>query len=412
MKILLLSYRGNPYCGGQGIYLHYLARELVRQGHEVQVMVGPPYPHALDGIPVHPISNFNFWGRKTGFLPPENPFQIFYPLHFYEFVVTRFGSFPEMTTFSLRSFRKIVELFRHERFDIIHDNQCLGYGLLLLKALKIPVIATIHHPLFIDCGIEFDHHPRLMDKVRLSLYYPLLMQRIVARRLDKIVTVSNKSAEDIERYFKVPSEKIRVVYNGIDLETFRPLKNAKKIPNTLIFVGNTDDRKKGILYLLQAMQLLEDHIKLIVVDGGAARKEYASSLVREYGLEDRVVFTGNITQDKLIELYAAAQIAVVPSLYEGFGFPAGEAMACGLPVIATWAGPLPEAVGEEGEGGILVPPRDPKTLAFHIKSLLQDGKNLEKMGELAQKRIAENFTWEKAGKDMIQVYQETIRAYR
>lgn len=412
MKILLLSYRGNPYCGGQGIYLYYLARELVRQGHEVQVMVGPPYPHGLDGIPVHPISNFNFWGRKTGFLPPENLFQIFHPLHFYEFVVTRFGSFPEMTTFSLRSFRKIVELLRHECFDIIHDNQCLGYGLLLLKALKIPVIATIHHPLFIDCGIEFEHRPRLMDKVRLSLYYPLLMQRIVARRLDKIVTVSNKSAKDIERYFKVAREKIRVVYNGIDLEIFRPLKNAKKNPNTLIFVGNTDDRKKGILYLLQAMQLLENHIELIVVDGGAARKEYASSLVKEYGLEDRVTFTGNITQDKLIEIYAVARIAVIPSLYEGFGFPAGEAMACGLPVIATWAGALPEVVGEEGKGGILVPPRDPKALAFHIKSLLQDGKNLEKMGELARKRIAENFTWEKAGKDMIQVYQETIRAYR
>ena len=412
MKILLLSYRGNPYCGGQGIYIYYLARELVRQGHQVKMMVGPPYPESMDGIPVYPITNFNFFGRKTGFLPPGNPFQIFSPLHFYEFVVTRFNSFPEMTAFSLRAFKKVVELLRHERFDIIHDNQCLGYGLLLLRALKIPVIATIHHPLHIDCGIEFEHRPHLRDKVRMALYYPLLMQRIVAKRLDKIITVSNKSAHDIERYFRVPRKNIRVVYNGIDLEAFRPLANIKKIPHSLIFVGNTDDRKKGILYLLQAMQLLEDHIKLIIVDGGATRKEYASRLVREYGLKDRVIFRGNINQNKLIDLYAAAQIAVVPSLYEGFGFPAGEAMACGLPVIATWAGALPEVVGEQGEGGILVPARDPAALAFHIKGLLHDERRMEKMGELARKRIAENFTWEKAGRDIIQAYQETRRAYR
>jgi glycosyltransferase involved in cell wall biosynthesis len=411
MKILLLSYRGNPYCGGQGIYIYYLARELTRLGHQVQLMVGPPYPRFLDGIPVHSLPNFNFFGRKTSSLLPGNPFQIFSPLHFYEYVATRFSAFPEMNAFSLRSFRKIVELLRYQRFDIIHDNQCLGYGLLLLKTLKIPVIATIHHPLSIDCQIDLEHCLHLKDKIRLLLYYPLLMQRIVAKRLDKIITVSYKSAEDIERYFRVPRKKIKVVYNGIDLDTFKPLEGVTKDPHTLIFVGNTDDRKKGILYLLQAMRMLEKQIKLLVVDGGAIRKNFASRLVREYGLEDRVIFTGNITQDKLVELYAAAQVAIVPSLYEGFGFPAGEAMACGLPVISTWAGALPEIVGKDGRGGILVPPRDASALALQIRKLLGNKKELELMGKRARERIAENFTWEKAGRDISQIYQETIDAY-
>jgi glycosyltransferase involved in cell wall biosynthesis len=237
------------------------------------------------------------------------------------------------------------------------------------------------------------------------------MQRIVAKRLDNIITVSNTSARDIERYFRVPKKKIRVVYNGIDLEAFQPLKNIKKLPHTLIFVGNTDDRKKGISYLLQAMQLLENDIKLIVVDGGAARKDFASKLVKRYGLKDRVIFTGNVTQDRLIRLYAAAQIAVIPSLYEGFGFPAAEAMACGLPVVSTWAGALPEVVGKQGCGGVLVPPRDPAALAFHIKRLLHDGKSLQKMGELARKHVAQNFTWEKTGRDIIQAYQDITHAY-
>ena len=210
MKICLLSYRGNPYCGGQGIYLYYLARELVKLGHDVHVLVGPPYPLSMDGAKLHKVHNFNFYNFEKNFLSAPNPLQCFSPLQFYELAAARVGFFPEMFAFSFRSFKKIRKLLEKERFDIIHDNQCLGYGLLMMKHFKIPVVSTVHHPLSVDRRIEFEHHPRFSDKYRRVLYYPLIMQKFITKRLDGVITVSESSAEDVRDYFKVPRKKIWV----------------------------------------------------------------------------------------------------------------------------------------------------------------------------------------------------------
>jgi len=244
VKIGLLSYRGNPYCGGQGIYLTYLANELVKLGHEVHVLVGPPLPLFLRGSVVHPIENHIFFGKKKDFLPPGNPFQIFSPLHFYEFVASRFGVFPEIKAFSFRAFFKLRELVREHRFDVLHDNQCLGYGQILWKSLGIPVLATIHHPLSIDRSTWFENPSTLKQKVKRVLYYPLVMQRIVSNRMDRIITVSHDSARAITEAFGVPPEKIRVVYNGLDSTEFAPLPGEPKTPRSLIFVGNSEDRRR------------------------------------------------------------------------------------------------------------------------------------------------------------------------
>ena len=411
MKICLLSYRGNPYCGGQGIYLSYLARELVKLGHEVHVLVGPPYPPSTDGASLHKIHDFNFYNAYKNFLSASNPLEVFSPLHFYELAAARLGFFPEMLAFSFRSFKKIKELLETERFDIIHDNQCLGYGLLLMKNFNIPVVSTVHHPLFVDREIEFEHHPRFIDQYRWTLYYPLIMQKWVTKRLDGIITVSENSAHDVSRYFKVPREKIRVVYNGVDTDIFQKSNGVSKESKRLIFVGNTDDRKKGIYYLLQAMMKLEDDVKLTIVDGGAPRKKFAPRIVRDCGLEDRVTFTGRIeSTEELADLYSASNIAVIPSLYEGFGFPAAEAMSCELPVIASNSSALPEVVGN-GDCGILVPPRDPDALASNIKRLLDDEGLMIQMGKSARKRVEKLFGWEEAAKKMINVYEEVLSAY-
>ncbi len=411
MKIGLLSYRGNPYCGGQGIYLTYLANELVKLGHEVHVIVGPPWPLFIEGAEIHLIENHNFFGKKKDFLPPGNPFKIFSPINFYEFSSSRFGVFPEIKAFSFRAYFKLRELARVHRFDILHDNQCLGYGMLLWKYLGMPVVSTLHHPLSIDRATWFEHPSNLEQKVKRVLYYPLVMQRIVSNRLDRIITVSEDSAREITKAFGVPPEKIRVVYNGLDSSEFYPLSGIRKKPGSLIFVGNSEDRKKGLLYLLQALTYLPENVTLTVIDGGAPQRSFAPMLAEKYNIEKRVHFTGKIEPGELVRLYCEAEVAVVPSLYEGFGFPAAEAMACELPVVSSTAGALPEVVGDDG-AGILVPPRDPAALANGIRRLLADPALRISMGRAARQRVLNLFTWEKAAKQMVEVYREAIDAHR
>ncbi len=411
MKIGLLSYRGNPFCGGQGIYLTYLANELVKLGHEVHIIVGPPFPLFLNGSIVHQIENLNLFGKKDNFLPFPKFFKIFSPLHFYEFVSSRFGVFPEIKAFSFRAFFKLRELVKSHRFDILHDNQCLGYGMLLWKTLGIPVVSTIHHPLSIDRAAWFESPSSLKQKVKRVLYYPLVMQGIVSNRLDGIITVSRDSARAITEAFGVPPEKIRVVYNGLDSNKFAPIPGLPKKPSNLIFVGNSEDRKKGLLYLLQALLYLPEEVTLTVVDGGAPQRSFAPLLTGKYGIDHRVHFTGKIGPGELVQRYCSAEIAVVPSLYEGFGFPAAEAMACELPVVACTAGALPEVVGDDG-AGILVPPRDARALAQAIKRLLKDPERRQQMGHAARRRVLDLFTWENAARQMVDVYREVIDAHR
>jgi len=410
LKIGLLSYRGNPYCGGQGIYLTYLANELVKLGHEVQVIVGPPWPMFIQGAAIHKIENFNFFGKKNNFLPPENPFKIFSPLHFYEFSASRFGVFPEIKAFSFRAFFKLLELAKTRRFDILHDNQCLGYGMLLWKLLGAPVVSTLHHPLSIDRATWFEQPSNLKQKVKRVLYYPLLMQKIVSNRLDRIITVSQDSAREITQAFGVPPEKIRVVYNGLDSQEFAPIPGLAKTPHSLIFVGNSEDRKKGLLYLLQALTYLPENVSLLVVDGGAPQRSFAPMLTEKYNISRRVHFTGKIGPRELVHLYSRAEIAVIPSLYEGFGFPAAEAMACELPVVSSTAGALPEVVGNDG-AGILVPPRNALALAQAIRRLLGDPVLRRQMGQAGRRRVINLFTWEKTARQMVEVYYEAIDAH-
>ena len=410
MKIGLLSYRGNPYCGGQGIYLTYLANELIKLGHEVHVIVGPPWPLFLKGATVHQVENFNFFGKKRDFLPPGNPFKIFSPLHFYEFGASRLGVFPEIKAFSFRAFFKLLHLARTHRFDILHDNQCLGYGMLLWKLLGVPVVSTLHHPLSIDRATWFEQPSTLRQKVKRVLYYPLLMQKIVSNHLDRIITVSHDSAREIHQAFGISPEKIRVVYNGLDSREFAPIPGLAKKPNSLIFVGNSEDRKKGLLYLLQALACLPESVSLTVVDGGAPQRSFAPMLVEKYKVGRRVFFTGKIGPGDLVRLYGSAEIAVVPSLYEGFGFPAAEAMSCELPVVSSTAGALPEVVGSDG-AGILVPARDGPALAKAIRRLLEDPELRRQMGQAGRRRVVNLFTWENAARQMVEVYREAIDAH-
>jgi len=411
MRIALLTYRGNMYCGGQGIYAAYLAREWKKAGHDVHVIAGPPLPDLDDDIPLHVIGNENVFGLPLADWARENdPRRLLTPLNLWELGVSRIGVFPEMQSFGFRLMRRWPALQEKHRFDVVFDNQCLSWGLLGIRKMGVPVVSVIHHPLHIDREADFAVDPRLVKKIKRTLYFPLFMQQRVAPRLDKIVTVSEASRTEIERYFGIPEKDVAVVYNGTDAERFRPHPDVGK-ETDLLFVGRTEDRKKGIGTLLEALALLPEHVTLKIVDGRIPEDGLVPRLIRRHGIAGRVKFQDRFLEiDELVREYATGRIAVVPSFFEGFGFPASEAMACGLPVIANAAGALPEVVGTDGSAGRLVPPRDARAMADAIADILSEPERAGRMGRAARERVQRVFRWDQAAAGLVDVFEEVRRA--
>lgn len=411
MRIALLTYRGNMYCGGQGIYAAYLAREWRRAGHDVHVIAGPPLPALDPGIPLEVIPNQNVFGLPfRDWARQGDPRRLLTPINLWELGVSRIGVFPEMQTFGLRLLLRWRRLQKRHKFDVVFDNQCLSWGLLGIRASGVPVVSAIHHPLHIDREADFAIDSRLSKKIKRTLYFPLFMQQWVAPRLDKIVTVSQASRAEIERYFGIPEKNVAVVYNGTDTELFHPVPEVEKEAD-LIFVGRTEDRKKGIGTLLQALSYLPERVTLKIVDGRIPENGLVPRLIRRHRLENRVVFQRRFLEvPELVREYSTGRVAVVPSFFEGFGFPASEAMACGLPVIANAAGALPEVVGTNGEAGRLVPPRDAKALARAIADVLAEPERASQMGRAARARVQRIFRWEDAATRLVEVFEDTLRA--
>jgi glycosyltransferase involved in cell wall biosynthesis len=413
VRICFLMYHGSMYSGGQGVYLFHLTRELSRLGHEVHVIAGPPYPTMAPGVHVHRLESFSWFHyveNRRDFLLRPNPWEFFYPLNLFELAATRVSLSALMLAFSLRAAAKFLDLSRRQRFDIVHDNQGLGLGLLLTKSAGTPLVATIHHPLSIDRRNAVAQARGPVEKARRLVYYPVLMQEFVARHLDRIITVSEASANTVELAFGVPRRQMRVIPNGIDAETFRPLSTTKD-PSNVIYVGNSEDRTKGAAYLLRAFRLLRDTTPyhLTFVDRPEHNLKLAPRLIARYGLTARVHFTGRVDTAQLVQHYNRAEMLACPSLYEGFGLPAGEAMACGLPVAATTGGALPEVV-EDGVTGILVPPGDAPALAEAIQTLMGDADLRLRMGQAGRERVLEKFTWRKAALETEAVYREVLSA--
>jgi glycosyltransferase involved in cell wall biosynthesis len=411
VRIALLTYRGNMYCGGQGIYAAHLAREWHRQGHQVHVIAGPPLPALDPEIPLHVVENENVFGIEyPDWAHRPAPLRLLQPLNLWELGVSRFGVFPEMQTFGLRLLLRWKALQQKHRFDIVFDNQCLSWGLLGIQASGVPVVSVIHHPLHIDREADYAIDPSLRMKVKRTLYFPLFMQQFVARRLARIVTVSESSRQEIQRHFGIPEKNVDVVHNGTDLETFRHVPDTP-VETDLLFVGRTDDRKKGIGTLLEAMTHLPEHVTLKIVDGRIGERSMVTRLLRRYRLGDRVVIQRRmLTIPELVKEYSTARVAVVPSFFEGFGFPASEAMSCGLPVVANAAGALPEVVGSNGEAGLLVAPRDARGLAAALESILRDPARAERMGRAARARVARLFRWEDTAAGLVGVFEDTLSA--
>ena len=410
MKVLLLCYRGNPYCGGQGIYIYHLSKELSKLGVDVDVMVGPPYPDPLhDWATVHKLENLNMWSIKTEDIPYEKLKRVYSPLNFVDYFLTRYHIFPEMETFSMRAFFSIKKLLKKKQYDIIHDVNTLGWGLLPMKGYGIPVISTIHHPITRDMVADLGMDNNFWEKMMTILFYPIIMQRMVIKRIHKVITSSFEGIGELKNAFGLKKNKISVVYNGMDIELFKNIK-LKREEKSLLFVGNTEDHKKGLAYLLEALSLLPKDVSLTIVDDGPPAKMNATNLIKRYNVEDRVTITGKLDPDELVQMYSKKTILVMSSLYEGFGLPAAEAMACETPVVATKAGALKEVVTEDT--GVLVEPGDAKALKDGILKLLGNKKLRLEMGKRGRKRAEENFAWPVAAKNTLEVYRSVVESYR
>ncbi len=409
MKICFVMYQGNMYSGGQGIYLYYLTRELARMGHEVHVLAGPPYPELAENVIGHNLETHSYWSfhhLKEDFLFKRHPLSHFHPVNFYEFVSTRIALSSLLLTFSVRAWRKLLELSKEHRFDIVHDNQTLGYGISLMQTSGFPVIATIHHPLTIDLQNALRQPLSVYRRAQRLLWYPWYMQRVVARQLDRIITGSDNSARSVQEAFGLAPGQLRVISDGVDSDVFRPLGLARE-PNSVLFVGNSEEYSKGARYLLEALDRLKGkrRIQLTVVDQPLGN--LVSRLSRDLGLDGQVTVTGRVQRQELVRLYNRAELLVSPSLYEGFGLPAAEAMACETPVIATTAGAFPEVI-EHGVSGLLVPPGDSAALAEAMDGLLGDERKRRALGREARSRILNRFTWSETARQTSALYQEVL----
>ena len=413
MKICFIMYQGNMYSGGQGIYLYYLTRELARMGHEVHVLAGPPYPTLDERVIGHNLETYSYWSyhhEKKNFLFERHPLSHFHPVNFYEFVSTRIALSSLLLTFSVRAWMKLRELSREHRFDVVHDNQTLSYGIWLMQVTGFPVVATVHHPLTIDLENALRQARSLYEKARRILWSPWQMQQFVARRLPRLITVSHTSRRAVERAFGLAPDQMRVIYNGIDSERFRPLPEVEREPGLIVCVCNSEDRNKGARYLIEAINLLQEDgrdYRLALVDHAKKNLKLVPGLVRQYGLSSRVHFTGRLSTEQLVRLYNQATLVVSPSLYEGFGLPAAEAMACETPVVATTGGAFPEVI-DHGETGWLVPPGDARALADGIRLLMEDAELRERLGRAGRQSIVKRFSWRKAAEETLAVYQELL----
>ena len=407
MRIALLAYRGSMQSGGLGIYIHALTRELVSQGHVVELFVGPPYPDPLPWLREHHLPNERYWDQKFrddwwAPISQAAPGRVFSPLHFWEFFVTRFGFFPEPFAFSLRAARAVIARVREgARFDVVHDVQTLGYGSLWLARLGVPVVATVHHPLTVDLRSSLQRDTNFREHVGTLTFHPVRTQARVARRLDAVITSSEASVDQIEEGFGVDRGRIHNLGNGVELPPAGSLRPAPDPPE-LLFLGRCGDPNKGLEFLLAALDLLPEPIRLRVLDNEPPPGELGG-LLDDPKLSDRVDFDGKLPRAELEAALRRASVLVVPSLFEGFGLPAIEALASGTPIVASDAGALPEVIRNAGAGR-LVPPARPRELAAGITDVLASWDEEHRLALAARERIERRFGWSEVARRTAEVY--------
>jgi glycosyltransferase involved in cell wall biosynthesis len=404
LRVALLSYRSKPTCGGQGVYLRHISRELVALGHHVEVFSGQPYPELDEGVILNKVPSLDLYNDDDPFRTPKlREYRDW--IDVLEVATMWTAGFPEPLTFSLRARRELEK--RQGDFDVVQDNQTLGYGVLGIQKL-FPVVGTIHHPISVDRRIELKA-AKGWKKLSMRRWYGFVrMQSFVAPRLSPILTVSESSLADIHRDFGVPEANMRLIPLGVDTRFFHPRPELPKRPGSIVAVASADSPMKGVATLLHATAKLatERDVHLTVVSkptpGGPTEK-----LVAELSLDEHVTFVHGISDEALAELIATSEVSVVPSLYEGFSLPAVEHMASGTPLVASRTGALPEVVGD---AAIQVEPGDPEELAAVLRRLLDSPEEREAVGRKGYDRAMERYAWPVVAQRAVEAYREAIAA--
>jgi glycosyltransferase involved in cell wall biosynthesis len=406
LRIALLSYRSKPHSGGQGIYVRALSRELTELGHRVEVLSGQPYPELDAGVPLTPLPSLDLYREPDPFRTPR-PSEFRDWIDVAEWATMCASGFPEPMTFSWRAARHLLP--RAADFDVVHDNQSLGWGLLRLVRAGIPTVATVHHPIAIDRDLELAATPSLRRRLTLRRWYGFTgMQARVARRLDAVTTVSESSRRDIATHMGVLAQDVDVIPVGIDPDEFTPPPQGQpRDPESMLVITSADVALKGLVHLLEALAKLrtERSARLTVV-GTARPGGPAEAALDRLGLQDAVRFTGPVPEPELVELLQRASVVAIPSLYEGFSLPAVEAMACATPLVTTDAGALPEVVGTQA--GLRVRAGDVGELTAALKLVLDSPALAEQLGRAGRRRVLDTFTWRSTARRTADWYADTL----
>ena len=407
MRVALLSYRSKPHCGGQGVYVRHLSRELVALGHEVEVFSGQPYPVLDPGVRLTEVPSLDLYREPDPFRTPR--------LHEFrdhidvlEVATMWTAGFPEPRTFGMRVSRLLRE--RLHDFDVVHDNQTLAYGVLDLARAGLPLVTTIHHPITFDRTVDLAAATNPWRRLLLRRWYGFVaMQGRVARRAGLVLCPSESSARDVVRDFGVDPASIEVVPLGVD-EVFRP-PTGPRVPGRIVAMASADTPMKGVATLLEAFAKLrtERDVELLLVakpkPGGQTER-----LIDRLSVADSVRFVHGISDAALAEVVGSATIACVPSLYEGFSLPTVEAMACETPLVVSRAGAIPEVVGPDGLCADLVTPGDVGELASALERLLDDPDRRARMGAAGRQRALDRFSWRAVAEATAEAYRRAIDA--
>ena len=405
LRIAYLTYRGKPHVGGQGVYTRHLTKALVDLGHHVEVFGGQPYPILDPRVQLHQLPSLDIFNdAHPGRFPAY--WEINDWPNFVESAQFLKGTFGEPRSFSIRAHRALKT--RINDFDIVHDNQCLGYGILKIEKI-IPTIVTLHHPITKDRKLEMEHTPTWWKRKAIGRWYSFVeMQGKVASKMPRVVVVSKNSIDDIHTDMKVSLDRMRLVPVGVDHELFSPKPTVQRKPGHMITTASADVALKGLSYLLEALAKLRTEREVHLTIIGKPREGANANLIRSLGLEDCITHVSGVTDERIVELYAEAELAVVPSLYEGFSLPAIEAMATGTCLVATTGGALPEVTGVDNDTVLSCPAGDTEALAATIRRGLDSKELRDRIGAAGRARVVERWSWRHCAALTVDQYKEVL----
>jgi glycosyltransferase involved in cell wall biosynthesis len=405
LKLAYLTYRGKPHVGGQGVYTRHLTKALVDLGHSVEVFSGQPYPVLDPRIPMHKLPSLDLWndaypGRFPAYWEIKSKGDLI------ETLTHMKGTFGEPMGFSVRVYDELKK--RKRDFDLVHDNQCLGYGILGIEKM-MPTIVTLHHPITRDRALEMEHAQAKKRKRAIGRWYSFVkMQGRVASRMPRVVVVSENSIKDIHSDMGVSLDRMRLVPVGVDPELFLPMPHVTRRPGRLITTASADVALKGLSYLLEAMAKLRTERDVTLTIIGKPREGASADLIDKLGLRPHIEFVSGVSDERIVELYAEAELAVVPSLYEGFSLPAIEAMSTGICLVATDGGALPEVTGRDGDTVLQCKAGDVDELVTAIRRGLEDPALRERIGQAGRTRVVERWSWKHCAQLTVDQYREVL----